>query len=349
MLPALFWAIITLYLETLNPMGVLVLLILSEFGPAIMHTVLDGCMVVYSKNAQTNITATCQRSRLVGVMIAKTVSGYLLQHSSVRTVFGTQCILLMIVCGGIIMCTSKNTLLENKYTAVVAQSSDEEVPSPPPPVTKKQKVSRSLMFFICFFVAIPTAGNCLFYFVYGPLGISPKELGHIDTFCAFAAFVSTFSARYFTGSNMRLHIRYVVWASACAFVIHQFMNFVLVTRIHVPIIDDFWFILLTSTTYTILDGVLWTFYTSIATESTLTNNEAFGYTVMMTVPKVGSIVNMGIDYSLTKYFEVNHDHYEGLPNLIFICLLLSITTISVSLFVTNEDEPWFFQKLLHGR
>jgi hypothetical protein len=342
LLPAILWIVLSDQVEVGNKWAMLFCLIIAEFGPSINHTINDGIRSRYYHQTKQNLVSSTEIVKLIGSFSANLTAAYVFQNYGIPTVFAIQSGLVattIVVCFlGRFCCGIKQ---QQQYEGLSNEEDDiwsiEEPPAtaaagagatpkvtPPPPV-----LSKSFMLFMTFLASLPTGGSCLIYYLYGPVQLSMSSVNIIDAIGAIVMICTT----YITGKINFLNKRVICWIAAFGLTMIQFLCLVLVTRLHVPYLSDFMFLLGINILAIFIGGFLSLSYMSSAAMSTNTGSEAGDYAYFTVIPSIGKMIKIGLDTGLTKVYKVDHDNFEGLPVILTITTGACTLALFAALFV----------------
>jgi hypothetical protein len=344
--PALCWCYISSYSELADGHLILLLILFGEFGPAVDHTILDGIKSVHFHRSGENLTSACETARLIGSLLSSVCGGYMLLHYGTSIVFLLQSIFLFFA-----------TFFFTCYASLVQMDDDDGVEddeTTPKPIKDEEKeeevlheisfyetgkeilgaehTNRAFIVFVLVQSSLPTGGNGLAYFLFGPLQFTAFEFNVMDSVSIVIGIIVASSLRFFPNPNSRIAL--LLAFGTC---IGQFGTYALVSRLHlvafesfpIPDLGLYFAILLLNQTILSVTIVL---YQKTATESTCEHNEATGYSLLASIPALGRMIRNALNIFLTWYFQIDHDDYEFLPTVLLVTNCLAAIGIVVALF-----------------
>ena len=189
-LPIMSWFVITLG-DDLPPFITVFCLFVSEFGPAIIHTILETLMVQYYQQTKDQISPTCRRTQLLGKMIGGYTGAWILHHSNVNVVFFVQFIWFVLLLG--FLGWKIRPILKQPYEHV----SDGRIPREEEQPDMNGKADNlSLVGYVAFMIAIscfPIGKNAYFYYLLGPLQFTPHQFGFAKGLITLVSLLGTYT------------------------------------------------------------------------------------------------------------------------------------------------------------
>lgn len=334
MIPMVAWAGIMFSVVTKTaPFVTVILLVIAEFGPAIILTIVESIMVKYIRSTNVQLSPMCRRYQLLGKAIGGYAGSVLLHHTSEYHVFVMQ--------WGLITSASlfyvKDIMPQLHHDPPVVDANDPVDPEGLSATTSETKTDESHRHYVIFMVLIsmmPIGKNAYFYFLFGPLGLTANEFGLGKLAASIIALACTFSLplteRWVNSRQLRVTVAWM-------FVLTGLIKLIQVVRYTSWWIDDFYIYLVVTAFGTLADSLIWTHYVAVCTRLTLTSEVFAQY---MTIPTFGKAGRLAGDYLLLSGFQIDHDQYGQLPAVMMICYWASLTPFYFSLIRrTNVVSP----------
>jgi hypothetical protein len=322
LLPAILWVVIAI--ENTRSASVIVvvgLILLAEFGPATVHTVLDAMKATHYNETGENISLWCDGFRLVGAAMAKVAGNTLYSRTNATTVFTVHSVCFFAF-SALCFSLDRRAYKRVRSTEVAVKEEEEEV-------VVKEGPDRSFVAFMCVVLAQPVGGTCLFYFMYGPLHMSVDQMGWIDALCSTMEFLTSFCAVVAPRNLQKTSWAYAVWISLIQVALMAFIG-----RLNVGYVSNFTYYLLLSMMDTIVRSVFSSYFTRTVTEKTTEGNEAFDYAQQTSVAQmVARGLRLSMEYGLAKHYRVDHHEFDGYFFMSMTIALMSTAAVWSSLLV----------------
>ena len=318
---------------SLNRWVVICFLTLGRFGTAFGITILDAEMIRFSKKHEEIITPKCIRARTVGVIASSFCSGWLLTTSTERVVFSVQTILCFIYACivSLVYCCENNT---TDYSSVNQQEEEGEKETEPlaPPKTFCSFLQDPFIVFLSLTAILPNFDMSVFYFIFGPLHISPIQLSRIEIASGVVSILMTFLPVSLFQSYRRNLFHYA-W-------ITSFMNVTLlafITRILIRYISDMRCLLVLSLLGESMESLLMNSYAVYSTEKSSTKDAAKSFATYMSIPSACSFISGVLGSLLNHVYDVDHGNFNHLPHLLVIyCSCFYIPFLYSFRFLSHE-------------
>jgi hypothetical protein len=314
------------------------LLVFGEFGPALLHTLMDALKAEYYNKTQTNISQVSDRFRYIGVVVGKLMGATILQESTLFTVFICQFGLLTVI--GVLMAIVSRIRVDtpqipsyDKMEIDVWEAEQDQASDgyqvPKVVLTNSSAISTRTILFAFLFMILPTGSMCLFYFEYGPLGITQAQFGWMDFATSSIPLVVTFLP-----TCIKLSQRQLAMTVAFSMFTLALFRVVLVSQLLVlqgignyP--QVFWIECLS----TAAESIFVCYYNLGATESSVPGEEASALAKVSVSVTAGRAVRVSIEAALTGIYTVNKTNFNALPMLLVTCFGLSGLLPLASVFV----------------
>jgi Na+/melibiose symporter-like transporter len=304
------------------PFVTVLLLVLAEFGPAIILTIVESIMVKYIRSTNVQLSPTCRRYQLLGKALGGYAGSVLLHHTSEYQVFLMQ--------WGLVTSAALfyvwDVMPQLHHDPPVVDANDPEEPEQQQQQTKTTDTdNRHYVIFMVLISMMPIGKNAYFYYLFGPLGLTANEFGLGKLASSILALACTFTLplieRWVNPHQLRLTVAWM-------FVLTGLIKLIQVVRYTSWWVDDFYIYLVVTALGTLADSLIWTHYVATCTRLTLTSEVFAQY---MTIPTLGKVGRLGGDYLLLSGFQIDHDQYGQLPAVMMICYWASLTPFYFSL------------------
>ncbi len=317
------WGVITLLTaDHSNRESVVVTLLLAEFGPALGTTVLDGCMVSESKLSNT-AASKCHRFRLIGRASAAYLGSLILHWFDVRAVFFCQQFLLIpvSVAGWYLLRRYSTKRYDNAYSL---QRPEDEVRREEEERTNNNNNNnkKKIVPFVVFLLLVtcfPDANQSISYFIVGPLNHPPTTLGILESVSSLFAISGTFLVVE--------NAKRICTAYSLVYMICSTGTILIVSRLAVGKIDDFFLLCFLCAFGSFFESALWTNFSNEIAKSAPEGSENQWYSTLATIPTIGRVIGWLWSLGLTVLLNVDHDSFDDLTPLVCICAMIGSTTL----------------------
>ena len=329
--PILAWFLITFAVdetEKSNRFEVIALLALAEIGPVALLTVAELEMVEFVRRENQSISHTCRRSLLVGKAIGGLSGALLLYWYGLDAVFMAE---LVVLCAGLVAFTAMSRLATPSYETQKAEETVTESTKEDVEEEEEQQPSflhYTPMLFMFVYMSIPYARNAFFYFSVGPLGIDYASFGAIKVLQGTVTFATTFLYHVLPAESTfgYMAVRgmwFMLLAGAC----RVFLS----TMLFIP--EDWRFTVYLMSVFSMAfgDGIISTHYVTLSSKM---KRPAFHFTISMTLPTVGKVIRIGLDSGLMLYFNLEHDNFNEIHRVMFICYVGSLACLLLTCLLT---------------
>lgn len=326
-----FYLVVSLQLAQLDIWTVWFFLIAGEFSPALLHTMMDAQKASYFNRTGSNISQLCDRFRHLGMLLGRLVGAAVVQEYSVYKVFFGEFIALLII-SALLLVSSR--LVEDDSAAFEKIETnrwpgDEEEEE----VIKLEKevpmpVTRSLTMFAFFYMIVPTGFMCMFYFEYGPLGITPMQFGWIDGVNAIIPVLVTFLPGRIQPRTRSLAFFVSVTALTIAF-----LRLVLVSQLFRQLMSNYSLVFLIECLAVFVEHTFICYYNYGSTESAPVGSEGASMVKMSTSVTAGRVLRVGLEALFTVVFEIDQGKFNRLTELMTTAMGIHFVLPLLALFV----------------
>lgn len=310
-----------------------VLLGLNELGAATILCVADALLVV-AKDHDPNIIVRSTQFRTIGRMLSELVSSYILNETNdIYLIFRLEVLWNAIMT---VYCFIFFYWCKTPYTTV--STVDPEITPTEEPkedtgslldsiwLTLTTPTSiRNLILFLMFMYAIPDASGANMYYMIGPLGYTPANLGIMAIISNLCSLVGS----EFVIRNIRDLARFYATAGNLI----NIPTLWIITRVSMVYVDDRIMTYISGALMSIIVSSVQVSFITAASEASKKGHEASAFSIYRSLPLLGNGINVVGTYLLTKYLEVNHHNFENLVWLNVICDALFLLTLIPPFFI----------------
>lgn len=323
-IPTICWYLIS-FMDGLDKHLTVILLTVSEFGPAIQFTILEAVMVQYIKRTEKEISPKCRRYQLIGKAVGGYAGSALLHITNVDTVFSVEFFLFLASQAWLVFVVRK---VLNGYELLLDPI---QTPDPITTTTTTTPIEEAPKWYGLFMVlvsSIPIARSAYQYFLLGPLRLTSNQFGLARLSMTLISLACTWSLEY----TKAIHLKRFTWFTSVLFMLSCVLRFLQSTRILYEF-DDFFLYLVHCVLYSLADSLLWTHYVATCTKAPMQGNEGAKFAQFMTTPSFGKLIRVSTDYALANGLNVNHDAFRALPTMFAVCYGMSLLPLLSSLFI----------------
>lgn len=336
--PIVAWFLITCVLSDADREWIVALLCAAEFGPVILLTVIEMVMVEYIHTEKEAISHSCRRYQLLGKAFGGYAGALVLHWTDVNTVFAIE---LLLYCGGLLFFLSNVIYVILPTDDGGARESRAERPLPEDPrdvegegeveceITPKDGTADAspirLVLFMLIYSSVPYARNAFFYYTMGPMNVDMASLGALKV-CHVATTIGTTFMYAFVPKQTSF--RSVALIGGWIILVASGLRAILSMLIYIPDSLQLAAYFLSVFCMSFGDGIIWTHYVTKCADMPLLKHQ---YTWLMTLPSFGKMARIALDSSIMLFYEVDHDHFNNVHLVMFVCTITSLTSLAYTL------------------
>jgi nucleoside diphosphate kinase len=327
-----------------DAVSAIALLTICEIAPAAGLTIADAYVVRLTKE-DARAMPKHHRYRIIGKILASFASGKILSDfkptlDTISAVFLAQALLFLAYVPITIMFLRAGSNADDAYKIVPQTNPESSTEAEEPAsisrcshtrevfqIAWKHKEIRYALIVFTVFAALPDPGTSVAYFLIGPLSVSPIMLAIVDATKGLFDFLGTF-----VNPNVSLVRAMSAYLAIINLLCVPIMA--IVTRSAVYFIDDRLILLLSSCISSWLSSAFTTIYTVNIAKISPEGKEGGIFNGIISIPAIGQLIGVGLTYALTKYYEIDHDHFRYLSEFVF-------TTSLAGCFVSFVASPFF--------
>lgn len=323
-LPIVAWFTITFGVDETdksNRFVVIALLALAEIGPVTLLTVAELQMVEFVRRENRSVSHTCRRSLLVGKAIGGLSGALLLHWNGLDAVFMAE---LTILCTGLVVSSTMSYVMAPPPSCDARPADETGADSVDDDQQTSTTWQHAPMLFMFLYMSVPYARNAFFYFSLGPLGIDYASFGAIKVLQGTVTFATTFlyhvlPAESTFGYMAARGMWFMLLAGAC--------RVLLSTMLFIP--EDWRFAVYLMSVFCMAlgDGIISTHYVTLSSKM---KRPAHHFTRSMALPTVGKAIRIGVDSWLMMHFNLEHDNFNEIHRVMFICYVGSLACLLVT-------------------
>lgn len=342
------WAILA-FNPQLPATVICVLLGLNELGAATILCVADALLVV-AKDHDPNIIVRSTQFRTIGRMMSELVSSFILNETNdIYLIFRLEVLwnaIMTLYCFIFFYwCKTPYAAVSTVDPEIIPTDAAADAATDAAADAIKQNAGRdngglldsiwftlttptsirNLILFLMFMYAIPDASGANMYYMIGPLGYTPANLGVMAIITNLCSLVGS----EFVIRNIRDLARFYATAGNLI----NIPTLWIVTRVSMVYVDDRIVTYISGALMSIIVSSVQVSFITAASEASKKGHEASAFSIYRSLPLLGNGINVVGTYALTKYLEVNHHNFENLVWLNVICDALFLLTLIPPFFI----------------
>jgi folate/biopterin transporter len=322
------WYSLSAFVHT--PWAATVAITLSSLAVAVSDVIADSIVVEKIRGeSQSNagaLQALCWATTALGGLITAYLSGFLLEHLSIRSIFLITATFPLLVC--ITAWILDDTRVEMPPNVSVAKAHLMQV--------RKAILQKQILLpvaFVFFWQATPSSDSAFFFFSTNELGFGPEFLGRVRLVTNIAALVGVWVFQRFMKTIPLRHI--FLWSTIISAVLGM-TTLILVTHANRSLgIDDQWFSLGDSLILTVMGQIAFMPVLILAAQLCPAGVEATMFAILMSICNLAGIVSHESGALLTHVLGITDTNFKWLWLLVLITNLATLLPLPLLRWVPD--------------
>ncbi|MEB3232487.1 MAG: folate/biopterin family MFS transporter [Leptolyngbyaceae bacterium] len=314
--------------------AVTVAILVSGAAIAMSDVIVDSIVVERvrqeSQSAAGSLQSLCWSASAWGGLIAAYLGGILLEHVSVRTVFGITAIFPLIVLGASRLIDEDPVDETHNHNIIVHQIQQLWQ-------TIKQRSIWMPALFIFLWQATPSSGSAFFFFVTNDLGFQPEFLGRLNFVTSVAGLLGVWFFQQFLKA-VSIH-KIIAWSIVISTLL-GLSALVLVTHTNRTLgISDQWFSLGDTLVLAVMGKIALMPLLVLAARICPVGIEATLFALLMSVFNGASLVSQEGGAILTHLLGITETNFDQMWLLVLITTLSSLLPLPFLGLLSSSDPP----------
>jgi folate/biopterin transporter len=313
-----------------SPLAAMTTITLCSLAIAVSDVIVDSIVVERIRDesqADTgSLQALCWATTALGGLVTAYLSGFLLEHLSIRNIFliTASFPLLVLITASLIQ--DAKVLVPPNFNAARSQFLNVKA-------AITQKTIWLPVLFVFLWQATPSSDSAFFFFTTNDLGFGPEFLGRVRLVTSIASLVGVWAfQRFFKAVPLR---QIFLW-STVASVGLGLTSLILVTHANRTIgIQDQWFSLGDSLVLTVMGQIAFMPVLILAAQLCPPGVEATMFAILMSVYNLAGILSHESGALLTHWLGVTDTHFENLWLLVLITNLATLLPLPMLRWVPD--------------
>lgn len=313
-----------------NPWAATVAITLSSLALAVSDVIADSIVVEKIRGeSQSNagaLQALCWATTALGGLITAYLSGFLLEHLSIRSIFLITATFPLLVC--VTAWILDDARVETPKNFSVAKAHLTQV--------RKAIAQKQILLpvaFVFFWQATPSSDSAFFFFSTNELGFGPEFLGRVRLVTSIASLVGVWVFQRFMKT---IPLRSIfLWSTIISAVLGM-TTLILVTHANRSLgIDDRWFSLGDSLILTVMGQIAFMPVLILAAQLCPAGVEATMFAILMSICNLAGILSHESGALLTHFLGITDTNFEWLWLLVIITNLATLLPLPMLRWVPD--------------
>ncbi len=311
------WYSLSVFVHT--PWAATVVITLSSLALAVSDVIVDSIVVERIRGESQRdagaLQALCWATTALGGLITAYLSGFLLEHLSIRSIFLITATFPLLVCITAWVLHDAKVETPQNFSAARAQLTQVKTA-----IAQKQILLP--VAFVFFWQATPSSDSAFFFFSTNELGFGPEFLGRVRLVSSIASLVGVWMFQRFLKTIPLRHI--FLWSTIISAVLGM-TTLILVTHANRSLgIDDQWFSLGDSLILTVMGQIAFMPVLILAAQLCPAGVEATMFAILMSICNLAGILSHESGALLTHFLGITDTNFEGLWLLVLITNLATL-------------------------
>jgi folate/biopterin transporter len=322
------WYSLSAFVHT--PWAATIVITLSSLALAVSDVIVDSIVVERIRGESQSdagaLQALCWATTALGGLITAYLSGFLLEHLSIRSIFLITATFPLLVCITAWVLDDAKVETPKNFNAARAQLTQ----------VRKAIVQKQILLpvaFVFFWQATPSSDSAFFFFSTNELGFGPEFLGRVRLVSSIASLVGVWMFQRFLKT---IPLRQIfLWSTIISAVLGM-TTLILVTHANRSLgIDDRWFSLGDSLILTVMGQIAFMPVLILAAQLCPAGVEATMFAILMSVCNLAGILSHESGALLTHFLGITDTNFEWLWLLVLITNLATLLPLPMLRWVPD--------------
>lgn len=320
-----------------SAIAAMIAITLCSLAIAVSDVIVDSIVVERIRDesqAETgSLQALCWATTALGGLVTAYLSGFLLEHLTIRNIFLiTATFPLLVLITAIVIEDAKVAMPQN-FGAAKSQLRKIRV-------ALSQKAIWLPVLFVFLWQATPSSDSAFFFFTTNDLGFGPEFLGRVRLVTSVASLVGVWAfQRFLKAAPLR---QIFLWSTLISVGL-GLTSLILVTHANRALgIDDQWFSLGDSLILTVMGQIAFMPVLILAAQLCPPGVEATMFAILMSICNLAGIVSHESGALLTHWLGVTDTNFENLRWLVLVTNLATLLPLPMLRWIPNgvsDGEP----------
>lgn len=306
---------------------------LCSLAIAVSDVIVDSIVVERIRDesqADTgSLQALCWATTALGGLVTAYLSGFLLEHLSIRNIF-------LITASFPLLVLITATLIQDAKIAMPQDFGAAKAQLQKIRVAISQKTIWLPVLFVFLWQATPSSDSAFFFFTTNDLGFGPEFLGRVRLVTSIASLLGVWTFQRFLKA---VPLRQIFLWSTVISVVLGLTSLILVTHANRALgIADQWFSLGDSLILTVMGQIAFMPVLILAAQLCPPGVEATMFAILMSICNLAGILSHESGALLTHWLGVTDTHFENLWQLVLITNLATLLPLPMLHWVPNGSS-----------
>jgi folate/biopterin transporter len=313
-----------------SAIAAMIAITLCSLAIAVSDVIVDSIVVERIRDesqAETgSLQALCWATTALGGLVTAYLSGFLLEHLTIRNIFLITATFPLLVLITATLIQDAKVAMPQNFGAAKSQLQKIRV-------ALSQKAIWLPVLFVFLWQATPSSDSAFFFFSTNDLGFGPEFLGRVRLVTSVASLVGVWAFQRFLKA---VPLRQIFLWSTLISVGLGMTSLILVTHTNRALgIDDQWFSLGDSLILTVMGQIAFMPVLILAAQLCPAGVEATMFAILMSICNLAGIVSHESGALLTHWLGVTDTHFENLWLLVLIANLATLLPLPMLRWVPN--------------
>jgi folate/biopterin transporter len=322
------WYSLSAFVHT--PWAATIVITLSSLALAVSDVIVDSIVVERIRGESQSdagaLQALCWATTALGGLITAYLSGFLLEHLSIRSIFLITATFPLLVCITAWVLDDAKVETPKNFNAARAQLTQ----------VRKAIAQKQILLpvaFVFFWQATPSSDSAFFFFSTNELGFGPEFLGRVRLVSSIASLVGVWMFQRFLKT---IPLRQIfLWSTIISAVLGM-TTLILVTHANRSLgIDDQWFSLGDSLILTVMGQIAFMPVLILAAQLCPAGVEATMFAILMSICNLAGILSHESGALLTHFLGITDTNFEWLWLLVLITNLATLLPLPMLRWVPD--------------
>jgi folate/biopterin transporter len=307
-----------------SPFAAMMTITLCSLAIAVSDVIVDSIVVERIQHESQadagSLQALCWATTAIGGLITAYLSGFLLEHLSIRNVFLITASFPLLVMITATLIEDVKVVMPQNFNAATSQLQKIRV-------AMGQKAIWLPVLFVFLWQATPSSDSAFFFFTTNDLGFGPEFLGRVRLVTSIASLVGVWTFQRFLKAVPFRQI--FLWSTVISVVLGM-TSLILVTHANRAIgIDDQWFSLGDSLILTVMGQIAFMPVLILAAQLCPPGVEATMFAILMSICNLAGILSHESGALLTHWLGVTDTNFEKLWLLVLVTNLATLLPLPI--------------------
>jgi folate/biopterin transporter len=316
-----------------SAIAAMITITLCSLAIAVSDVIVDSIVVERIRDesqADTgSLQALCWATTALGGLVTAYLSGFLLEHLSIRSIFLITASFPLLVLITATLIEDARVMMPQDFGAAKAQLQKIRA-------AISQKAIWLPVLFVFLWQATPSSDSAFFFFTTNDLGFGPEFLGRVRLVTSVASLIGVWAFQRFLKA---VPLRQIFLWSTLISVVLGLTSLILVTHANRALgIADQWFSLGDSLILTVMGQIAFMPVLILAAQLCPPGVEATMFAILMSICNLAGILSHESGALLTHWLGVTDTHFENLWQLVLITNLATLLPLPMLRWVPNGSK-----------